>query len=88
MLWLEEHRDERWVERLREAVDAATRAVARFPAIGSPVAPDDPLRKLILRGVPFILWYAVADEGVWLLRLFHARQKGPHPRSPRRRKGR
>jgi plasmid stabilization system protein ParE len=80
--WLERHREKRWMLRLREAIREATRAVARFPALGSPVSyghPGDPasLRKLVLRDVPFVIWYAVADDDVWLLRLFHARQKRP-----------
>jgi hypothetical protein len=34
-----------------------------------------PLRKLVLRRVPFVIWYAAEADEVWLLRLFHARQK-------------
>ena len=80
VLWLDRNRDARWILRLREAVCEATRALARFPTMGAPVALGDPLRKLILRGVPFIVWYAIAGDDVWLLRLFHARQELPHPR--------
>ena len=90
VLWLEQNRNEGWILRLREAVDEATRALARFPTMGAPVlghprgAAAEPLRKLVLRRIPFVVWYAVADDGVWLLRLFHARQKRPHPKRPRR----
>ena len=77
---MEQHRDERWILRLRDAVGEATRAVARFPAMGSVVNVGDPrapgsLRKLVLREVPFVIWYAVEDDDVWFLRLFHARSK-------------
>lgn len=92
VFWLEQHRGERWILRLREAVDEAARALARFPAMGAPVILDPrrgaappPLRKLVLRRVPFVVWYAVDDDSVWLLRLFHARQKRPHAKHPRRR---
>ena len=78
--WLERNRDERWILRLREAIGEATRAVARFPALGVTVNFDDPrhprwLRKLILRDVPFVIWYAVERDSVWFLRLFHVHQK-------------
>ena len=87
VLWLDRNRDARRILRLREAVYEATRALARFPNMGAPVALGDPrdaaaepLRKLILRGVPFIVWYAIAGDDVWLFRLFHARQERPHAR--------
>jgi len=90
--WLAQNRDARWILRLRAAIDEATRAVTRFPAMGSSVDPGDPeaeatklLRKLVLRGVPFVMWYAVAEDDVWLLRLFHARQKRPHAKRRSRR---
>lgn len=49
--------------------------------MGPPVVPPGdrtmagPLRKLVLRRVPFVIWYAAEADEVWLLRLFHARQK-------------
>lgn len=54
----------------------------RLDAQGSVV-----MRKIIFKKGPYVAWYAhdSADpEGeVWLLRLFHARQKRPAPRARR-----
>ena len=89
--WLEEHRDVAWIEDLRHAVDEATHAVARLPSMGALVPPagggrqPGKLRKLVLRRVPFVIWYAVGKGEVWFLRLFHARQQNPHPRRRARR---
>ena len=65
-----------------------------FPAAGPKVAEEGTviLRKLIFPKGPFVAWYlydAADPEGeLWLVRLFHARQKRPNPeRSIRRARG-
>ncbi|KYF57239.1 hypothetical protein BE08_04550 [Sorangium cellulosum] len=84
--WLDENRGIAWVERLRTGLDEAIELLARFPAIGPAEAKDDAdravVRRLLLRKLPYVVWYlsdASADPGadLWLLRLFHARQHRP-----------
>ncbi|AUX43412.1 uncharacterized protein SOCE26_048600 [Sorangium cellulosum] len=83
--WLQENRGIEWVERLRTGLDEAIELVARFPGLGPAEAKHDGdqtvVRKILLRKLPFVVWYLVdaADPGsdIWLLRLFHARQERP-----------
>lgn len=89
--WLEGNRDATWIERLRDAVAEAMDAIARFPEMGvaaGSLGPPDTgagtLRKLVLRHMPFVLWYHVGGDDIRVLRLFHARQKQPHPGRRRR----
>lgn len=79
--WLETNRDERWISKLREAIDDASTFIARFPAVGTIERQEDDitLRRLICRDVPYVIWFASESKNpaadIWILRLFHARQE-------------
>ncbi len=81
--WLAENDRARWSEELLEGIDEVAARLARFPKIGPLVSEDERvvLRKLILRRLPYVAWYAYAKPAgdVWLLRLFGARQDRVDP---------
>lgn len=64
---------ESWVDRLRAELDDAFVLLEDFPQAG--VSARRPLRKLVLRRLPFVVWYAFDEDEVTLLRLFHFRQR-------------
>jgi plasmid stabilization system protein ParE len=83
--WLIENEDDSTssIERLHAGLDEAVELVGRFPEVGTIVAKDGTrvLRILILRRLPFVIWFARdVDEpsaDIWFLRFFHARQDRP-----------
>jgi plasmid stabilization system protein ParE len=81
--------DEAWIERLLAGVVRASRMLAKLPGVGTVMARNEPMvmRKLILPHGPYVAWYvyneADARGDVWLVRLFHARQRRPLPRPGR-----
>lgn len=81
---LAENADERWIEGLRAGLDEAFDLLARHPRAGAAQAERDAgvLCRLVLRRVPYVLYYAVEGREVWILRLFHARQDRPAPSWP------
>lgn len=86
--WLTVNRDDGWIKQLKNGLDEAIRLVSEFPAVGTIERQEGPitLRRLILRRVPYVIWFVNQDEtensDVWLLRLFHARQNRPVPTLP------
>ena len=78
-----------YIDELESAIGEVVSLLTDFPSAGAP----DPhgLRKLVLRRLPFVVWYVYdeATSDVWLLRVFRARQDRPHEatkkRSPKRR---
>lgn len=76
VIWLRANDREGWVAGLRSGVAESRSLLARFPDAGARIEERDGavLRKLVLRKLPFAIWYVVDDEGVCLLRLFHVRQ--------------
>jgi plasmid stabilization system protein ParE len=84
--WLAEHRGAEIVEQLRSGLDEALDLLAATPGVGSVQdrRGSRRLRKLILRRLPFLLWYTYDEERrdgeLWLLRLFHVRQDRRRPR--------
>lgn len=72
------HREAAWVRRLEEELTSARDLLARFPLAGSPGTGEaGSFRRLVLRRLPFLVWYTVEKRGVLLLRLFHVRQDRP-----------
>src|SRR4051812_15738378 len=77
------HRHEvAYINRLRDGIDEAIELLSHLPHVGAPeLSREGPVRKLVLRRLPFLIWYAYDDEEtggeVWLLRLFHVRQDRP-----------
>lgn len=77
--WLRRQDEPERVIGLREAVQEARELLSQVPRAGVSIDRDGDgeLRKLVLRKVPFVVWY-VFDEGstrVWMVRLFHVRQR-------------
>lgn len=76
--WLVANDREEWIPLLRTAIVEATELLESFPSAGTRTAQPS-LFKLVLRKVPFVLWYAAkpGSDEVVVLRLFHARQRKP-----------
>jgi plasmid stabilization system protein ParE len=82
---LAEHGDQRWIEGLRTGIDEALDLLSHHPSAGTVEArrDDGVLRRLVLRRVPYVVWYVVERREVWLLRLFHGRQSRAAPSWPK-----
>ncbi len=74
--WLREHGAVTDLSGLRAGIREARTLLRRFPSAGplEREARKASLRKLILRRVPYVIWYVDDGAGLWLLRLFHVRQ--------------
>jgi plasmid stabilization system protein ParE len=73
--WLEgEHPS--WIPKLERGLVEAFDLLVTFPRAGAAIPPE-PMRKLVLHKLPFVIWYVFdeAEERVELLRLFLARQR-------------
>ena len=87
--WLVQHGERAWILELGRGVRSVGRLLAAFPFAGPVVARRGTieLRKLLFPRGPYLAWYTVdasrPRSEVWLLRLFHARQRRPKP-DPRR----
>jgi plasmid stabilization system protein ParE len=84
LAWLSVVDEGGWIEGLREGLDEAFGLLAEHPGVGSLEAKEgsSELRRIVLRRVPYIVWYATKGGDVWILRLFHARQHRPKPSWP------
>ncbi len=76
-----------WIAILLDGVKRASAMLAEVPGAGSLIEQRGTveMRKLILPRGPYVAWYvydtASRDGDVWLVRLFHARQRRPLPRA-------
>lgn len=83
--WLAERGEPAWIEGLLSGTLRITEALAKFPAMGSKqdARASVELRSLRYPRRPFVAWYVfdAADRrgDIWLVRLFHSRQKRPRP---------
>lgn len=79
--WLQDHARTTWVEGLREGIADAAGLLTTLPRAGV-LDGAGPLRTLLLRRLPFTLWYALDEPAreVVVLRLFHVRQYRPRGR--------
>jgi plasmid stabilization system protein ParE len=73
------------VQRLREDIADLQARLAYFPELGRELASqnDVTLRRIVVGRLPYLVWYLWDPRGrgfVQLQRLFHARQRTPHPR--------
>lgn len=75
--WLRRQDRAEQVIGLREAVDEARVLLTTVPRAGALLEQDGEgeLRKLVLRNLPFVIWYVVDATEVWCVRLFHIRQR-------------
>ncbi|MCC6809311.1 MAG: hypothetical protein IT381_17925 [Deltaproteobacteria bacterium] len=76
VLWLHANARRDVLDGLRRDIADARHLLAATPLVGriEMHAGDGTIRKLLLRRLPFVLWYRVGRDEVWLLRLFHFRQ--------------
>jgi plasmid stabilization system protein ParE len=80
------HGQSEWITALGSGLEDVVRMLSAFPAAGPPIAERGTvqLRKLLFRKGPYVVWYLYdpthPDGEVWLVRLFHARQRRPAPR--------
>ncbi len=86
--WLKESAEPVWIEGLRADLREARRLLSIFPEIGTIETRKGTLvlRRFVLAKTPYVLWFVRDTEGaksdVWLVRLFHARQRRPRPKAP------
>ena len=76
--WLKRNHRPEWVAPLRQAITEASALLAAIPYAGVR-SESAPLFKLVLRKLPFVVWYS-AREGereLVMLRLFHTKQDRP-----------
>ena len=79
--WLGRNRDRSEIDHLRTAIDEAIDLLSSFPNAGSIERQESSavLRRLILRRLPYVVWFVREtrrpDSDLWLLRLFHTRQR-------------
>jgi plasmid stabilization system protein ParE len=85
--WLEENAPLEWLERFRDGLTSVTRRIAAYPRSGTPLQDEAGLvlRAMAFPGrLPYLVYYthpsAEPIDDVYLLRLFHYRQR----RTPRR----
>jgi plasmid stabilization system protein ParE len=85
LVHLGKHGDAAWIEGLRTGLDEAVDLLSHHPGAGAVETRrgDGVLRRLVLRRVPYVLWYVVEAREVWLLRLFHGRQRRLAPSWPK-----
>jgi len=86
LAWLAENASgSPWIEALQMDLREAGRLLSSFPEIGTIEARKGTfvLRRFILAKTPYVLWFVrdteVRGADIWLVRLFHARQKRPRP---------
>ncbi|MBI3183943.1 MAG: type II toxin-antitoxin system RelE/ParE family toxin [Myxococcales bacterium] len=83
--WLVTHRQARWLDNLDQGLQGVVELLSAFPGAGAVVGRREgrQLRRLLFRKGPYLVWYVVDGNDVWLLRLFHARQRRPAPNPAR-----
>jgi plasmid stabilization system protein ParE len=83
--WFVSEGDSLHIEQLADGLHKIVRMLSSFPAAGSKIAERGAvvLRKLLFPEGPFVAWYLYDTSDprgeLWLVRLFHARQKRPNP---------
>ncbi len=80
-----ERGEEAWIAMLLAGVVDASAMLGKLPGVGTLMLRSGTvvMRKLVLPKGPYVAWYAYDAAhprgDVWLLRLFHARQRWPSP---------
>lgn len=83
--WLVQHDERPWILVLAKGLDDVVRLLAELPGVGTRMDQREHvvMRKIIFPKGPYVAWYAYDSDDpegeVWLLRLFHARQRRPTP---------
>lgn len=81
---LADHGEDARIDALRAGIDEGVDLLSRHPRAGTSERSDDraEVRRLVLRRVPYVVWHAVDGGDVWLMRLFHSKQKRGAPTWP------
>ena len=83
--WLVAHGERSWIEHLVEGTERIVTTLPTFPEIGSREANEGTveLRAIRYPKGPYRAWYVYDREAptgdIWLVRLFHARQRRQKP---------
>jgi plasmid stabilization system protein ParE len=84
--WLAAQGEVARIDALRLGLEEAWSLLRTTPHAGAIEggAQSAQLRRLILRKVPYVIWYVVDESShdVWVLRIFHARQRRRRPNWP------
>lgn len=70
--WLRRHEGVEYIKLLKQGILEAADLVSHFPYAGRLI--NDPLHQIVLRMLPFVIWYGVDTDKIIFLRLFHVRQ--------------
>jgi plasmid stabilization system protein ParE len=68
--WLYANLDETTAEVLNAAIERAFQHLAQFPRLGAPYQGE--IRKLVLAGTPYLMFYALRRREVRILAIAHA----------------
>ena len=83
--WLVGHAEPDWLDRLESDVGRVIALVGAYPAAGTAVERRGSiiLRRVLMPSTPYLAWYVYDDRArrrdLWLVRLFHSRQRRPRP---------
>jgi len=83
--WLARHADPSWVDRLEAELGRVIDLLGSYPAAGTLAERRGSiaLRRVVFPRTPYIAWYVYDDRSrrgdIWLVRLFHSRQRRPRP---------
>lgn len=75
---------EEWIPSLLSEIEQLVEMLTEFPSAGVVVGQEgtESLRRLLLPRSPFVVWYVfdpASNRPVWVLRLFHFRQRTVRP---------
>jgi len=83
--WLIAHGERTWIEQLADGTERILTTLPMFPEIGAREAADGTVELRVVRYQkgPYRAWYVYDRDApagdIWLVRLFHARQRRQRP---------
>ena len=83
--WLERNAAPSWLDRLQDDLAKAVSLLRSYPGAGTRLERQAGvvLRRVPLPSTPYVVWYVYnerrAQGDVWIVRIFHIRQRRPMP---------